>query len=190
MHRTPSSPKATAAFPGAISLVSADNTSEIPHRPSITPSISSSSSSSESENSSQPQSPRSSSRRGRMDRPRLGDRQRSNNTIIVPKDRAGWQRDKPQYPPDDARAMSPRRNSEDIERLERGLREALKQQAQSLQSSLAALAEKIDEVKNDHDKLETENRFLQDYIGGLTRTMSKDNLTRSTSMSSKKKGRR
>lgn len=125
-----------------------------------------------------------------MDRPRLGDRQRSNNTIIVPKDRAGWQRDKPQYPPDDARAMSPRRNSEDIERLERGLREALKQQAQSLQSSLAALAEKIDEVKNDHDKLETENRFLQDYIGGLTRTMSKDNLTRSTSMSSKKKGRR
>lgn len=86
--------------------------------------------------------------------------------------------------------MSPRRNSEDIERLERGVRESLKAQARSLQSSLAALAEKIDEVKNDHDKLETENRFLQDYIGGLTRTMSKDNLARSTSISGKKKGRR
>lgn len=59
-------------------------------------------------------------------------------------------------------------------------------QARNLQSSLAALAEKIDEVKSDHDKLETENRFLQDYIGGLTRTMSKDNLGRSASTSGKK----
>ncbi|KAK5021892.1 hypothetical protein LTS07_010633 [Exophiala sideris] len=83
--------------------------------------------------------------------------------------------------------MSPRRNSEDIERLERGVRESLKEQARSLQSSLAALAEKIDEVKNDHDKLENENRFLQDYIGGLTRTMSRDNLGRSAST---RKGRR
>lgn len=102
--------------------------------------------------------------------------------------------------------MSPRRNSEDIERLERGVRESLKEyvtagsplflptdfydrQARNLQSSLAALAEKIDEVKSDHDKLENENRFLQDYIGGLTRTMSKDNLGRSASTSGKK-GRR
>jgi len=123
-----------------------------------------------------------------MDRPRLGDRQRS-NTIIVPKGRDVVQTEKPSYPPDDARAMSPRRNSEDIERLERGVRESLKEQARNLQSSLAALAEKIDEVKSDHDKLENENRFLQDYIGGLTRTMSKDNLGRSASTSGKK-GRR
>ncbi|ETI27163.1 hypothetical protein G647_09845 [Cladophialophora carrionii CBS 160.54] len=124
-----------------------------------------------------------------MERPRLGDRQRS-NTIIVPKGRDVVQTERPQYPPDDARAMSPRRNSEDIERLERGLRETLKEQARNLQSSLAALAEKIDEVKTDHDKLETENRFLQDYIGGLTRTMSRDNLGRSASTSGKMKGRR
>lgn len=62
-------------------------------------------------------------------------------------------------------------------------------QARNLQSSLAALAEKIDEVKSDHDKLENENRFLQDYIGGLTRTMSKDNLGRSASTSGKKSRR-
>ncbi|KAJ9645571.1 hypothetical protein H2204_001152 [Knufia peltigerae] len=163
---------------------------EIPVRPSISPSISSGSSSSSSSDSDcsshHPTSSRPGSRRSRMDRPRLGDRQRS-NTIIVPKGRDVVQKEKPQYPPDDARAMSPRRNSEDIERLERGVRESLKEQARSLQSSLAALAEKIDEVKSDHDKLENENRFLQDYIGGLTRTMSRDNLGRSGSV---RKGKR
>ncbi len=49
--------------------------------------------------------------------------------------------------------------------------------AQTLQSSLAALAERIDSVKQEHDKLENENKFLQDYIGGLTRTMSRNDLT-------------
>jgi short coiled-coil protein len=34
------------------------------------------------------------------------------------------------------------------------------------------LSEKIDLVKEDHAKLESENRALQDYIGGLTRTIS------------------
>ncbi len=64
-------------------------------------------------------------------------------------------------------------------------------QARTLQSSLAALAEKIDEVKQDHDKLEGENKFLQDYIGGLTRTMSKDsNFARSSSSSAQKRGKR
>ncbi len=42
-----------------------------------------------------------------------------------------------------------------------------------MQSSLAALADRIDAVRTEHDRLETENKFLQDYIGGLTRTMSR-----------------
>jgi len=63
-------------------------------------------------------------------------------------------------------------------------------QARTLQSSLAALAERIDEVKADHDKLETENRFLQDYIGGLTRNMSKEPLSRTASTSRGKKSRK
>jgi hypothetical protein len=37
------------------------------------------------------------------------------------------QRDKPEYPPDDARAMSPRRNSEDLEKLGKEMRESLKE---------------------------------------------------------------
>jgi hypothetical protein len=53
------------------------------------------------------------------------------------------------------------------------------------------LSEKIDLVKEDHAKLESENRALQDYIGGLTRTISgNSNLGRSSSMSAKKKGKR
>ena len=64
-------------------------------------------------------------------------------------------------------------------------------QAKTLQSSLAALSEKIDLVKEDHAKLESENRALQDYIGGLTRTISgNSNLGRSSSLSAKKKGKR
>lgn len=96
------------------------------------------------------------------------------------------QKDKPDYPPDDARAMSPRRNSEDLEKLGKEKRESLKDHARTLQSSLAALAERIDEVKSDHDKLESENRFLQDYIGGLTRTMSKEHVASTSSKKGKK----
>ncbi|KIW55094.1 hypothetical protein PV05_07402 [Exophiala xenobiotica] len=186
MHSSSSSSTATAPYPRPTSM-NASEFASVPVRLSISPSISSgSSSASDSDSADHPTSPRSGSRRTRMERPRLGDRQRS-NTIIVPKGRDVVQREKPQYPPTDARAMSPRRNSHDIERLERDVRQSLKEQARNLQSSLAALAEKIDEVKNDHDKLENENRFLQDYIGGLTRTMSKDNLGRSAST---RKGKR
>lgn len=53
-------------------------------------------------------------------------------------------------------------------------------QAKALQSSLQALAERIEAVKSDHDKLESENKFLQDYIGGLTRNMTKSEMTRSS----------
>lgn len=62
----------------------------------------------------------------------------------------------------------------------------LSSQARTLQSSLAALAERIDEVKSDHDKLESENRFLQDYIGGLTRTMSKEHVASTSGKKGKK----
>jgi hypothetical protein len=42
---------------------------------------------------------------------------------------------------------------------------------------LNALAEKIEIVKSDHEKLEKQNLALQDYIGGLTRSMSRTDLT-------------
>lgn len=42
-----------------------------------------------------------------------------------------------------------------------------------------ALAEKIELVKSDHERLEKQNVALQDYIGGLTRSMSRTDLTSS-----------
>lgn len=61
-------------------------------------------------------------------------------------------------------------------------------QAKSLQSSLQTLSERVDEVMNDHNKIENENKFLQDYIGGLTRTMS--SRAELTSTSGAGKGRK
>ncbi|KAK5945526.1 hypothetical protein PMZ80_002731 [Knufia obscura] len=148
-------------------------------------SASSSASNSESELN-RPSTATSSLRKSRMDRPRMAERQRS-SSIIIPKGRDTFQREKPEYPPDDARAMSPRRNSEDLERLELGVRKSLQAQAHTLQSSLQALATRIDEVRLDHDRLENENRLLQEYIGGLTRSMSKENLGRSSSTRKGKK---
>ncbi|KAL2383504.1 hypothetical protein RJZ90_002560 [Blastomyces dermatitidis] len=138
-------------------------------------------------------------RKSRADRPRLASRKPS-ASILVPRDHPEIEIEEEEFPPDDARAMSPRRNSADVEKLSREAREALqkptcptsfdflilirwlwRRQANTLQSSLQALAERIDEVKSDHDKLENENRFLQDYIGGLTRTMSAKTEVTSTS---------
>ncbi|PGH05825.1 hypothetical protein AJ80_08273 [Polytolypa hystricis UAMH7299] len=120
-----------------------------------------------------------SDRKSRADRPRLG--RKPSASILVPRDHPEIEIEKEEFPPDDARAMSPRRNSADVERLGREARETLQQQAKALQSSLQALSERIEEVKSDHDKLENENRFLQDYIGGLTRTMSSKTEFSSTS---------
>lgn len=126
MHSSSSSSTATAPYPRPASM-NASEFADVPVRLSISPSTSSgSSSASDSDSADHPTSPRSGSRRTRMERPRLGDRQRS-NTIIVPKGRDVVQREKPQYPPTDARAMSPRRNSHDIERLERDVRQSLKE---------------------------------------------------------------
>ena len=142
------------------------STSQSEPQPSPPLSMTSSHSSSESEDTSR--------RSSRIERPRMASRKAS-ASIVVHKSNAIEIRDE-EYPPDDARAMSPRRNSEDLERLGREARQSLKEQAKTLQSSLQALADRIDEVRSDHDKLESENKFLQDYIGGLTRTMSQRDI--------------
>ncbi|KAI1963399.1 hypothetical protein LOZ58_002233 [Ophidiomyces ophidiicola] len=127
-------------------------------------------------------------RKTRADRPRLA--RQPSASILVPRDHPQIEIEEEEFPPDDARAMSPRRNSADVERLGREARATLKEQAKTLQSSLHALAERIDEVTTDHDRLETENRFLQDYIGGLTRTMSARAELTSTSGHAKSRRRR
>ncbi|KAG0640920.1 hypothetical protein HOY80DRAFT_1008762 [Tuber brumale] len=74
------------------------------------------------------------------------------------------------YGEDDARSMSPRRNSEELEKIGREAKATLEQQAKTLQSGLLALLDRVDKVREEHDKLEGENRFLQEYIGSLMAT--------------------
>jgi hypothetical protein len=86
------------------------------------------------------------------------------------------------------RAMSPRRTSEDIENMGREAREELHKyvyitevlalvprlqsfrHARALQDSLLMLFHRIEAVKEEHDKLDSNNKFLQKYIGDLMST--------------------
>jgi hypothetical protein len=66
--------------------------------------------------------------------------------------------------------MSPRRNSQDVQKMGEQARRALEEQAKALHSSLLALVDRVESVKSEHDKLEGENKFLQSYIGELMST--------------------
>ena len=62
---------------------------------------------------------------------------------------------------DDVRAMSPRRSSAEVDRLEVDARKELEEQAQILQTSLQAIVDRVETVKDEHEKLEGDNKFLQ-----------------------------
>jgi len=70
----------------------------------------------------------------------------------------------------DPRNMSPRRDSEELNQLGAEAKARLEAQAQTLQSGLLALLDRVEKVREEHDKLEGENRFLQEYIGSLMAT--------------------
>ncbi|KAA8910757.1 hypothetical protein FN846DRAFT_505962 [Sphaerosporella brunnea] len=80
----------------------------------------------------------------------------------------------------DPRNMSPRRDSEELDQLGAETKARLEAQAQSLQSGLLALLERVDKVREEHDKLEGENRFLQEYIGSLMATSKITGSTRNS----------
>jgi len=84
---------------------------------------------------------------------------------------------------DIARSMSPRRTSEDLEVLGREARDELARQAKALQDSLLMIFHRIEAVKEEHDKLDNHNKFLQKYIGDL---MSTSKITASGGSRSKK----
>jgi len=63
--------------------------------------------------------------------------------------------------------MSPRRSSEEVDRLEEGLRQNMIEQSKQLQASLLNLVDRVESVKAEHEKLEGGNRFLQSYVGIL-----------------------
>lgn len=78
----------------------------------------------------------------------------------------------------DPRDMSPRRNSEELAQLGAETKAKLEAQAQSLQTGLLSLLDRLEKELEIYDKLDAENRFLQEYIGSLLATSK---ITGSTS---------
>lgn len=95
---------------------------------------------------------------------------KSSGTLIVPRDSSQVGPLEPELEPNDVRAMSPRRTSEDLEVMGREARAELHKHATALQTSLQMIFNRIEAVKEEHDKLDNNNRFLQKYIGDLMST--------------------
>lgn len=106
-----------------------------------------------------------------LQRPKLGTR-KSSGTIIVPREhpRVELKEGDEVFDEDDARAMSPRRSSQDLEKMSQEAREQLNEHAKVLQKSLLEIFNRIEAVKEEHDKLDNNNKFLQKYIGDLMST--------------------
>jgi hypothetical protein len=101
----------------------------------------------------------------RLGRPKLGSR-KSSGTMIVSRDAPTTVVDS-DFEDDDVRAMSPRRNSEEVDKLGEDARRDLIAQAQMLQTSLQAIVDRVETVKTEHEKLEGGNKFLQSYVGAV-----------------------
>jgi hypothetical protein len=114
-------------------------------------------------------------------RPRLPSR-KSSGPLVVPRDSSAVGPIDSHYGPDDVRAMSPRRTTEDIDRMGKEAREEMKRHAKALQDSLITIFHRIEAVKEEHDKLDNNNKFLQKYIGDL---MSTSKITASGGRSKK-----
>ncbi|MCJ1388721.1 hypothetical protein MMC18_001570 [Xylographa bjoerkii] len=89
------------------------------------------------------------------------------------------------FDPDDARATSPRRSSAECDEMSDAARLAVREHARQAQLGLLEIAESIELVRHDHDKLERQNLALQDYIGGLTRSMSRNDIGAASGKSKK-----
>jgi len=118
---------------------------------------------------SDPDLPKDDSVKLQIQRPRLGSR-KSSGTIIIPRDTEEVELQDEEYDDGDARTMSPRRSSEEIEKMGQEARQSLIEQAKVLQASLMEIVDRVELVKNEHEKLEGGNKFLQSYIGELMQT--------------------
>ncbi|KAI9694990.1 MAG: hypothetical protein M1822_000607, partial [Bathelium mastoideum] len=96
----------------------------------------------------------------KLERPKLGTR-KSSGTMVIPRDSPHVEIEEEEYDENDARCMSPRRTTEEIEKLQREAHETLIAQARTLQASLIAIVNKVEAVKSEHEKLEGGNKFLQ-----------------------------
>lgn len=93
-------------------------------------------------------------------RPRIGSR-KSSGTMIVNRDQPTVVDDADVYDEGDVRTMSPRRSSDELERLSDAARRDLVEQAKLLQTSLQQIVDRVETVREEHEKLEGGNKFLQ-----------------------------
>ncbi|KAK7421185.1 hypothetical protein QQX98_002314 [Neonectria punicea] len=114
-------------------------------------------------------------------RPRLPTR-KSSGPLAVPRDSSAVGPVDAHFGPDDVRAMSPRRTSEDLDKIGKQAREEMQRHAKALQDSLLTIFNRIEAVREEHDKLNNNNKFLQKYIGDL---MSTSKITASGSRGKK-----
>ncbi|KAL8634848.1 MAG: hypothetical protein Q9228_007597 [Teloschistes exilis] len=112
----------------------------------------------------------------KLQRPKLVQR-KSSGTMIIPRD-APTNGPKVEYPPDDARAMSPRRSTEETELMVKTARLSLQNRVKEMQSGLAAIAAQVDSVRANCDSLEGNNLALQEAIGDMTRSLSRQGLNK------------
>ncbi|QIW97912.1 hypothetical protein AMS68_003430 [Peltaster fructicola] len=116
-------------------------------------------------------------------RPKLGSRKSSGTMIVTRGDPEPLEQE---LDDDDVRAMSPRRNSAEVQKLSDEARRDLIEQAKLLQTSLQAIVERVETVREEHEKLEGGNKFLQSYIGELMQT---SRITSTAPHKSKSSGR-
>ncbi|KAF4953471.1 hypothetical protein FSARC_12361 [Fusarium sarcochroum] len=115
-------------------------------------------------------------------RPGLPQR-KSSGPLVVPRDSSAVGPLELDFGPDDVRAMSPRRTSEDLDRIGKAARDEMRRHAKALQDSLITIFNRIEAVREEHDKLDNNNKFLQKYIGDL---MSTSKITAPSSSQRKK----
>jgi short coiled-coil protein len=160
MASSPSESAPTSAHPAAVQASDVDDAPVPHHSDDLHHSSADSSSGSGSDEDSKPQN-------ARLQRPKMGSR-KSSGTIIVPRESANIELHDEVYDENDARTMSPRRTSEEIERMSSDAKQTMMEQAKQLQASLLEVVEKVETVKSEHEKLEGGNRFLQSYVSMKT----------------------
>ncbi|KAL8654485.1 MAG: hypothetical protein Q9226_003417 [Calogaya cf. arnoldii] len=111
----------------------------------------------------------------KLSRPQLMSR-KSSGTIIIPRE-APTEAPPQDFPPGDARAMSPRRSSEETDKMLTSARQSIERRAQDMQSGLEAIATQIETVSKNCESLDRQNQALQDAIGDMTRSLSRESLT-------------
>ncbi|KAL8777723.1 MAG: hypothetical protein Q9213_007738 [Squamulea squamosa] len=113
--------------------------------------------------------------RSKLSRPQFMSR-KSSGTNVIPRE-APTEAPPQQFPPDDARAMSPRRSSEETDKMLVSARLSIERRAHDMQSGLEAIATQIETVSKNCESLDKQNQALQDAIGDMTRSLSRESLT-------------